>query len=80
MPQIVKPQAVQVGTVQVADDGTFSTTVRVPKSTQPGKYTLAVVQADGDAATATVHVNRAGGVAGIIQQIVDWIWDLISRW
>lgn len=75
-----KGQAVQVGTVQVADDGTFSTTVRVPKSTQPGKYTLAVVQADGDAATATVHVNRAGGVAGIIQQIVDWIWDLISRW
>jgi len=54
--------------------------VTVPKSTQPGKYTVAVAQADGDAATATVTVNRAGGIGGIIGGIIDWLWDLLNGW
>ncbi|WP_270366958.1 ExeM/NucH family extracellular endonuclease [Microbacterium algeriense] len=72
-----KGSAAQVGTVQVKADGTFSTQVTVPKNAQPGKYTVAAVQADGDAATATVTVNRAGGIIGTI---IDWLWDLISGW
>ncbi|MGJ0390709.1 ExeM/NucH family extracellular endonuclease [Microbacterium sp. CGR1] len=75
-----KGAATQVGTVQVKADGTFSTSVTVPKSTQPGKYTVAVAQADGDAATATVTVNRAGGIGGIIGDILDWLWDLLHGW
>lgn len=75
-----KGKPVQVGTVQVTADGTFSTAVTVPKNTQPGKYTVVVSQADGDAATATVTVNRAGGIGGIIGGIIDWIWDLITGW
>ncbi|QDE34103.1 ExeM/NucH family extracellular endonuclease [Microbacterium foliorum] len=75
-----KGSAVEVGTVQVKTDGTFSTSVTVPKSTQPGKYTVAVSQADGDEATATVTVNRAGGIGGIIGGIIDWLWDLLNGW
>ena len=75
-----KGAAVEVGTVQVTADGTLSTSVTVPKSTQPGKYTVAVAQADGDAATATVTVNRAGGIGGIIGGIIDWLWDLLNGW
>ena len=75
-----KGQGVQVGTVQVREDGTFSTSVTVPKNAQPGKYTVAVAQADGDEATATVTVNRAGGIGGIIKDIVDWLWDLLTGW
>lgn len=75
-----KGSAVEVGTVQVKADGTFSTSVTVPKSTQPGKYTVAVSQADGDEATATVTVNRAGGIGGIIGGIIDWLWDLLNGW
>jgi len=75
-----KGQGVQVGTVQVRQDGTFSTSVTVPKNAQPGKYTVAVAQADGDEATATVTVNRAGGIGGIIKDIVDWLWDLLTGW
>ena len=72
-----KGASTALGTVTVGADGRFSTTVKVPASTQPGKYTVAVAQADGDEATATVTVNRAGGIIG---QIIDWIWDLISGW
>jgi 5'-nucleotidase len=72
-----KGTPIEVGTVQVKADGTFSTSVTVPKSTQPGKYTVAVAQADGDQATATVTVTRAGGIIGTI---IDWLWDLISGW
>ncbi|KQQ68517.1 ExeM/NucH family extracellular endonuclease [Microbacterium sp. Leaf320] len=75
-----KGAATEVGTVQVTADGTFSTSVTVPKSTQPGKYTVAVAQADGDEATATVTVNRAGGIGGIIGGILDWLWDLLNGW
>jgi 5'-nucleotidase len=75
-----KGKALTVGTVTVGDDGTFTTRVTVPKATQPGKYTVSVAQADGDAATATVHVNRKGGVAGLLEDIFDWIFDLIGRW
>jgi len=75
-----KGEALELGTVVVGDDGAFTTTVTVPKSAQPGKYTLSVSQADGDAATATVHVNRKGGVAGLVEGIVDWVTGLIGRW
>ncbi|WP_435743172.1 ExeM/NucH family extracellular endonuclease [Microbacterium sp. PMB16] len=75
-----KGQAIEVGTIQVGDDGSFSTKVTVPKKTQPGKYTVAVSQADGDEATATVTVNRAGGIGGIIGDILDWLWDLLNGW
>lgn len=75
-----KGQAVQVGTIQVRDDGSFSTSVTVPKKTQPGKYTVAVSQADGDEATASVTVNRAGGIGGVIGDILDWLWDLLTGW
>lgn len=75
-----KGAPLELGTVLVGDDGSFTTTVTVPKATQPGKYTLSVAQADGDAATATVHVNRKGGIAGLIEDLVDWIIGLIGRW
>jgi 5'-nucleotidase len=52
----------------------------VPKNTKAGKYTVAVSQADGDEATASIAVNKAGGVGGIIGAIVDWLWDLLGRW
>ena len=45
-----KGKPVQVGTVEVGADGTFSTQVTVPKSAPSGKYTVAASQADGDAA------------------------------
>lgn len=77
-PQKGKPIA--VGTVQVRGDGTFSTSVVVPKNAQPGKYTVAVSQADGDEATATVIVNRAGGIGGFIRDAIDWIWNLLTGW
>ena len=54
--------------------------MNVPRSTHPGKYTVAVQQADGDEATATVHVNRAGGIGSIIKQIIDWVWSLFTGW
>ncbi|WP_336645846.1 ExeM/NucH family extracellular endonuclease [Microbacterium sp. USHLN186] len=75
-----KGTSIALGTVVVGDDGSFAASLTVPKATQPGKYTLAVSQADGDAATATVHVNRAGGVKAIVEQIVDWIWNLLRGW
>lgn len=75
-----KGQALEVGTVEVAEDGTFAASVTVPKTAQPGKYTVAVSQADGDEATATVTVNRSGGAGGIIRDLIDWIWDLFSGW
>ncbi|WP_261811390.1 ExeM/NucH family extracellular endonuclease [Microbacterium aurugineum] len=72
-----KGKPVEVGTVQVSADGTFSTQVTVPKSAPSGKYTVAAAQADGDEATATVKVNRAGGIIGAI---LDWLWELLTRW
>lgn len=72
-----KGKPVEVGTVQVGADGKFSTSVTVPKSAPSGKYTVSAAQADGDAATATVTVNRAGGILGAI---LDWLWDLLTRW
>ncbi|WP_231555079.1 ExeM/NucH family extracellular endonuclease [Microbacterium sp. ZOR0019] len=72
-----KGKPVEVGTVQVSADGTFSTQVTVPKSAPSGKCTVAAAQADGDEATATVKVNRAGGIIGAI---LDWLWELLTRW
>lgn len=75
-----KGESIDVATVKVSADGTFTTQVTVPKKTQPGKYTVAVSQADGDEATATVTVNRAGGIGGLIGGIIDWLWDLLNGW
>lgn len=72
-----KGHPIDVGEIVVGDNGTFAASVTVPKSTKPGKYTVAVSQADGDEATATVTVNRAGG---IIKDILDWLWDLLDGW
>jgi len=72
-----KGEPISVGTVQVGAEGSFTASVTVPKGTQPGKYTVAVAQADGDEATATVTVNRSGG---IIKDIIDWLWDLLTGW
>ncbi|MGM1017396.1 MAG: ExeM/NucH family extracellular endonuclease [Actinomycetota bacterium] len=72
-----KGAAIEVGEVIVSDDGSFQTSVTVPKKTQPGKYTVAASQADGDEATAVVTVNRAGGVGGWIGDIIEWLWDLL---
>jgi len=61
-----KKAHVSLGTVTARKDGSFRTTLTVPRSTKAGVYTLTVAQADGDAATATVHVNKAmhGGGGG----------------
>lgn len=78
-----KGASIEVGTVVVGSDGTFSTSVVVPKGAGPGKYTVSVAQADGDAATATVTVNRAGGNGnggGFVKDIIDWFADLFSGW
>ena len=77
-----KGQAISVGTIEVGADGAFTDSVVVPKNAQPGKYTVAVSQADGDEATATVTVNRAGGggLGGVVKDIIDWIWDLLTGW
>ncbi|MGL3149454.1 ExeM/NucH family extracellular endonuclease [Microbacterium sp. A82] len=55
---------VQVGTVTVATDGTFSTTITVPKNTAAGNHTLAAIQPDGAEATATLVVTAAPGGGG----------------
>lgn len=75
-----KGQAIDLGTVRVGDDGTFATESRVPADTHPGKYTVAVSQADGDEATATVHINRKGGAGGAVKDILDWLWGLLTGW
>lgn len=55
---------VQIGTAQVADDGTFSLTVTIPADTPAGEHTLAVIQPDGAEATAALTVTAAAGGAG----------------
>ena len=76
-----KGTPVEVGTVVVGQDGTFTTSVVVPKNTKPGKYTVSVAQADGDAASATVVVNRAGGNGGgWVSELADWFGGLFSGW
>ncbi|MFJ2368944.1 ExeM/NucH family extracellular endonuclease [Microbacterium sp. NPDC087665] len=72
--------AIDVGTIQVSADGSFATSVTVPKNTKAGTYTVAVSQADGDEATATVSVAKAGGIGGIIGAILDWLWGVIGGW
>ncbi|WP_067197717.1 ExeM/NucH family extracellular endonuclease [Microbacterium sp. XT11] len=74
-----KGEPVTVGTIEVGADGGFTASVTVPKSTQPGKYTVAVAQSDGDEATASVTVTRGGG-GGVIRDLIDWIWDLLTGW
>ncbi len=54
-----KTEPIELGTVVVGEDGSFSATLAVPQGTKPGKHTLAVSQADGDEATRKVIVNRA---------------------
>lgn len=72
-----KGEPVEVGTVVVGDDGTFSTSVVIPKNTKPGKHTVTVAQADGDAASASVVVNRSGGKE---KNIVEFFDDLFAEW
>ncbi|MFF2271087.1 GH92 family glycosyl hydrolase [Agromyces sp. NPDC058136] len=52
-----KGAVVSLGSVVVDPDGTFSVAPTVPRDTAAGKWTLAVVQADGEA-TATAKVNK----------------------
>ncbi len=72
-----KGAAISLGTVVVASDGSFQTSVTVPKKTDAGKYTVVVSQADGDKATDTVTVNKAGGLGGLLGDLLDWLWDLL---
>ncbi|BDZ39124.1 bifunctional metallophosphatase/5'-nucleotidase [Microbacterium suwonense] len=52
---------VTLGTVTAAADGTFSTSVVIPKSTAAGAHTIAVIQSDGAEATAALTVTEAAG-------------------
>ncbi|MGO1855230.1 MAG: ExeM/NucH family extracellular endonuclease, partial [Microbacteriaceae bacterium] len=52
---------VQIGTAQVADDGSFTATVTIPKDTPTGAHTLAVILPDGSEATAPLTVTAADG-------------------
>ncbi|MFK3835560.1 ExeM/NucH family extracellular endonuclease [Microbacterium sp. NPDC087868] len=75
-----KGAPIEVGTIQVAGDGSFDGSVTVPKNTKAGDYTVAVSQSDGDEATASVTVKKASTIGGIIGGIIDWILDLIGGW
>ncbi|KDA06414.1 5'-nucleotidase [Microbacterium sp. CH12i] len=77
-----KGKLVELGTVTVRADGTFASSVTVPKKANAGKYTVIVAQADGDQATGTVTVNRGNGgaVGGVIRDIIDWLWGLLRGW
>jgi 5'-nucleotidase len=74
-----KGKVIELGTTVVNGDGTFHSSVMVPKKTEAGKYTVIVAQEDGDQATGTVTVNRGNG-GGVIRDILDWLWDLITGW
>src|SRR5690606_20778960 len=71
---------IELGTVQVEEDGTFDTSFTIPSDAHPGPYTVIVTQQDGDQATAEVKVNRGGGIGGVIRDIVDWLRNLLFGW
>ncbi|WP_227468269.1 ExeM/NucH family extracellular endonuclease [Microbacterium sp. YJN-G] len=74
-----KGDTIALSEIVVGDDGAFEESVTVPRSVHPGKHTLAVSQADGDEATQTVHVNRAGGSGGPggwLRDLIEWITGL----
>ncbi|MGP6170856.1 ExeM/NucH family extracellular endonuclease [Microbacterium sp. A204] len=76
-----KGKVIDLGAVVVGDDGSFSASLTVPKNTDAGRYTVSVSQADGDQATDMVTVNKGGGHGGgIVGQILDWLWDLLTSW
>ena len=56
-----KGTIIDLGTVKVGDDGSFSVSPVVPRSTKGGDYLVAATQADGDEATAAVTVVRGKG-------------------
>ncbi|MFB7844928.1 ExeM/NucH family extracellular endonuclease [Microbacterium sp. NPDC056052] len=56
-----KGTVIDLGTVEVGDDGSFSVSPVVPRSTKGGDYLVAATQADGDEATAAVTVVRGKG-------------------
>ncbi|MBS1674619.1 MAG: hypothetical protein JSS74_11725, partial [Actinobacteria bacterium] len=56
-----KRTVIDLGTVKVAADGSFSVSPVVPRSTKGGDYLVAATQADGDEATAAVTVVRGKG-------------------
>jgi 5'-nucleotidase len=74
-----KGVAIDLGTIRVGDHGRFAASLAVPASTQPGAYTLAVAQADGDEATATVHVNRSDWKPSVVERLLDALWQLLCR-
>ncbi|MES2867284.1 MAG: hypothetical protein V4703_11090, partial [Actinomycetota bacterium] len=74
---------IDLGTAVVNEDGTFTSSVTVPKKTDAGKYTVIVAQEDGDQATGTVTVNRGNGNGnggGVVRDVLDWLWGLITGW
>ena len=78
-----KGKLVQLGTVVVDEDGSFSASLTVPKNADAGRYTVIVAQADGDHATDQVTVNKGGGhgsVGVIVKAVVDWLVDLFRGW
>ena len=75
-----KGDVIELGTVQVEEDGTFDTSFTIPSDAHPGPYTVIVTQQDGDQATAEVKVNRGGGIGGVIRDIVDWLRNLLFGW
>lgn len=56
-----KGTVIDLGTVKVGEDGSFSVSPVVPRSTKGGDYLVAATQADGDEATAAVTVVRGKG-------------------
>ena len=55
---------VEIGSVQVADDGTFTLAVTIPANTPAGDHTIAVIQPDGAEATAPITITAADGTGG----------------
>ncbi|WP_336648696.1 ExeM/NucH family extracellular endonuclease [Microbacterium sp. MMO-10] len=56
-----KGTVIDLGTVKVGGDGSFTAAPVVPRSVKGGDYLVAATQADGDEATAAVTVVRGKG-------------------
>ena len=65
-------------TVTVRDEGTFRTSVTVPKKTDAGDYRVVATEDDAGQASAGITVMKSGGgIGGIIKDIIDWLWKLL---
>ncbi|WP_298041514.1 5'-nucleotidase C-terminal domain-containing protein, partial [uncultured Microbacterium sp.] len=70
--------AVKLTTVTVRDEGTFRTSVTVPKKTDAGDYRVVATEDDAGQASAGITVMKSGGgIGGIIKDIIDWLWKLL---